>query len=61
MGNMLGPNPKKVVKEYDIVPYRSANGKYGLENHNGVMNEWAKNNVYGYREFERVSPTIAAL
>ncbi|WP_143813578.1 RHS repeat-associated core domain-containing protein, partial [Paenibacillus sp. LK1] len=32
-------NPKdKVVKEYDVVPYRPTTGKYGLENHHGVMN-----------------------
>ncbi|MGW7158150.1 RHS repeat-associated core domain-containing protein [Paenibacillus taichungensis] len=53
-------NPKdKVVKEYDVVPYRPTTGKYGLENHHGVMNEWAKQNVPGYTTFVNVSPTVA--
>lgn len=50
---------EKVVKEYDVVSYRPANGKHCLENHYGVMNEWAKQNIPGYKEKVGKSPTVA--
>lgn len=50
---------EKVVKEYDVISYRPANGKHGLENHHGVMNEWAKQNIPGYKEKVGKSPTVA--
>lgn len=49
----------KVVKEYDVVSYRPVNGKRGLENHHGVMNEWVKQNILGYKEKVIKSPTVA--
>lgn len=49
---------EKVVKEYDVVSYRPAYGKHGLENHHGVMNEWTKQNIPGYKEKAGKSPTV---
>ncbi|MFJ7972846.1 hypothetical protein [Psychrobacillus sp. NPDC096389] len=49
---------EKVVKEYDVVSYRPANGKHGLENHHGVINEWTKQNIPEYKEKVGKSPTV---
>ena len=46
-----------VVKEFDIVPYRPGNSP--LENHHGVLDVWASNNVPGYTSRAAGSPTMA--
>ncbi|MDT3443600.1 DNRLRE domain-containing protein [Pseudofrankia sp. BMG5.37] len=45
------------VGEYDIVRYRPSNAP--LENHHGIMDAWAKNNVPGYVSRASDNPTIA--
>jgi len=44
-----------------VIPYRPITGKYGLENHYGVMNEWVEQNVPRYTIFVNVSPTVALI
>ncbi|HEV2360146.1 MAG TPA: polymorphic toxin-type HINT domain-containing protein, partial [Acidimicrobiales bacterium] len=46
-----------VVQEYDTVPYRPSNSP--LENHHGVLDVWAKNNIPGYVSRAAGSPTMA--
>ncbi|MCC0566382.1 hypothetical protein [Brevibacillus borstelensis] len=45
------------VKPFDIVTYNPKNPP--LENHHGVLDTWAKNNIPGYKERPPKSPTIA--
>ncbi|MEK8130285.1 hypothetical protein WMW72_20475 [Paenibacillus filicis] len=59
-GLLTTKNRSQVGDEYDVAPCMpTTTGKYGLENHHGVMNEWAKQNVPGYTAFVNVSPTVA--
>ena len=45
------------VSEYDTVPYRPSNTP--LENHHGVLDVWAKNNIEGYVSRAADNPTMA--
>jgi hypothetical protein len=44
------------VSEYDTVPYRPSNAP--LENHHGIPDVWAKNNVPGYVSRAADNPTM---
>ncbi|MFK7823421.1 MAG: RICIN domain-containing protein [Oligoflexales bacterium] len=49
---ILGKNSNvEIPKEFDTVPYRPSNKKYGLENHHSVLDKWLSENldVYGRR------------
>lgn len=50
---------RDVVKEYDIVTYKPSNKEFGFENHHGVMDVWAKNNVPGYKSYDKASTAVA--
>jgi hypothetical protein len=45
------------VNEYDTVPYRPSNSP--LENHHGILDTWAKNNIPGYISRAADNPTMA--
>jgi hypothetical protein len=45
------------VSEYDTVPYRPTNP--GFENHHGILDAWAKNNIPGYVSRAADNPTMA--
>jgi RHS repeat-associated protein len=47
----------RVVKEYDVVPYRPATSP--LENHHGLLDVWAKENIDGYVSRASDNPTMA--
>lgn len=50
---------QRVVNEYDIVTYKPSNAEFGFENHHGVMDAWAKNNIPGYKSYDPDSIAIA--
>lgn len=41
------------------MPYKPSNKEFGLENHHGVMDVWAKNNIPGYKSYDKNSTAIA--
>jgi RHS repeat-associated protein len=45
------------VQPFDIVPYRPSIP--GYENHHGIMDVWAKNNIPGYKSRDANCPSIA--
>ncbi|QYR19150.1 hypothetical protein KZ483_14355 [Paenibacillus sp. sptzw28] len=47
----------KAVKPNTVVPYRPSNAP--LENHHGILDVWAKNNISGYKSRKSDNPTIA--
>lgn len=47
------------INQFDLVPYRPSNSAFGLENHHGIMDAWAKYNVPGYKTRAGGAPTIA--
>ncbi len=57
VGVMLSSKGMGEVKPFDIVTYNPKNPP--LENHHGVLDTWAKNNIPGYKERPPKSPTIA--
>jgi HNH/Endo VII superfamily toxin with a SHH signature len=55
----MSPATKQPVKvePFDVVPYRPTTP--GVENHHGVLDVWATNNVPGYKSRASDSPTVA--
>ena len=56
-GFLMDEAAAKVVKEYDVVSYRPATSP--LENHHGLLDVWAKENIDGYVSRASDNPTIA--
>jgi len=51
------PAPKSTISEFDVVPYRPSNSP--LENHHGLLDKWASENIPGYVSRGKNTPTIA--
>lgn len=41
------------------MPYKPSNKEFDLENHHGVMDVWAKNNIPGYKSYDKNSTAVA--
>jgi len=49
--------PNSGVRNFDIIPYRPTTSPF--ENHHGILDVWAKNNISNYVSRGRNTPTIA--
>ncbi|MFO1063063.1 MAG: hypothetical protein U0892_04220 [Pirellulales bacterium] len=52
-----GSASSRVVQNFDVVPYRPATAPF--ENHHGVLDVWAKNNIPNYVSRGINTPTVA--